>query len=793
MQNLFDLGKVEEMKSGTKFGASTLFALACTLAIGCSGGGSNSTTHTTPATYSIGGIVTGLTAPGLVLENAGGNSLTVSASASTFSFSTQVAANAVYSVTVATQPAGESCVVANGNGTVTANVSNIAITCTALETIGGSITGLVNPGLVLQDNGDDSLTVAADATSFSFPTPLASGAKYSITVLTQPLGEACLISNGSGTATAAVTNAAVNCSPVYEISGTLTGLNSTGLVLQDNGGDNLTVSAHAASFAFPTPVADGGQYSITVLTQPANENCTVINGSGTATDNVANASVVCVGDWAWTAGSSTLGLNGGQPGIYGTLGTPASTNLPGGRTQAITWTDASGNIWLFGGNGKDVNGTSGQLNDLWKFDPTAGTSGQWTWISGSSVNIPSISASFPAGVPGVYGTLGAASPSNIPGGREQSVSWKDAAGNLWLFGGIGIDINGIYGYLNDLWKFDTQASQWTWMGGSNTVFYYGGHPGVYGTLGTAAPTNIPGGRYGAVAWTDASGNFFLFGGNGVVTDPTSGNSVTAGLNDLWEYTPGTNATAGEWTWVGGSSTVPPSNNPFGGASGQSGVYGTLGSAASTNVPGGRQSGVGWTDSSGNFWLFGGLGVDSAGGNGYLNDLWEYTPGTAGSAGQWTWQGGADTIGNNGGQPGNYGIQGTTASSNVPGARFSPSAWVDPSGNFWIFGGQGYDWTDTTGLLNDLWKYTPGTSGAVGQWTWMGGSEMVPPPTNFVMLLGQSGVYGTLGTPAAANTPGGRLGASAWIDASGNLVLLGGQGDDSTGTQGYLNDLWQYQP
>ena len=367
------------------------------------------------------------------------------------------------------------------------------------------------------------------------------------------------------------------------------------------------------------------------------------------------------------------------------------------------------------------------------------------------------------------------------------------AGNLWLFGGIGIDVNGVYGYLNDLWKFDPQVSQWTWMSGSNTVFYYGGHPGVYGTLGTAAPANIPGGRYGAVNWTDASGNFFLFGGNGVVTDPTSGNTVTAGLNDLWEYIPGGNSTAGEWTWIGGSSTVPPSNNPFGGASGPPGVYGTLGTAASTNVPGGRQSGTGWTDASGNFWLFGGLGVDAAGSSGYLNDLWEYTPGSDGVADQWTWQSGAETVDSNGGQPGNYGIQGTTASANVPGARFSPSAWVDASGHFWIFGGQGYDVTDTTGLLNDLWKYTPGTAGDPGKWTWMGGSNAVPPPTAFVSLFGQSGVYGTLGTPAPANSPGGRLGAAAWIDGSGNLRLLGGLGDDSTGTQGYLNDLWQYQP
>ena len=319
------------------------------------------------------------------------------------------------------------------------------------------------------------------------------------------------------------------------------------------------------------------------------------------------------------------------------------------------------------------------------------------------------------------------------------------------------------------------------MGGSATAYYYGGQPGVYGTMGTAAPANIPGGRYGAMTWTDSSGKFWLFGGQGLDSAQTPGY-----LNDLWEYTPGANGNVGEWTWVGGSTTVPY-------YSGQPGVYGTLGTPASANMPGGRSSSVSWIDASGNFWLFGGLGADSAGTTGYLNDLWEFTPGTNGDAGEWTWMSGGDTVGNNGGQPGVYGVQGTAGASNVPGARFSPVGWVDASGNFWILGGQGYDWTGTLGYLNDLWKYTPGAAGDTGQWTWMGGSNAVPPSSTFGVGNGQSGVYGTLGTATPGNSPGGRLGAAAWTDASGNLWMLGGQGYDSTGSQGYLNDLWRYQP
>ena len=40
---------------------------------------------------------------------------------------------------------------------------------------------------------------------------------------------------------------------------------------------------------------------------------------------------------------------------------------------------------------------------------------------------------------------------------------------------------------------------------------------------------------------------------------------------------------------------------------------------------GRNKLAGWVDSSGNLWLFGGLGFDSNGSPGYLNDLWEFQP------------------------------------------------------------------------------------------------------------------------------------------------------------------------
>jgi len=95
------------------------------------------------------------------------------------------------------------------------------------------------------------------------------------------------------------------------------------------------------------------------------------------------------------------------PGVYGILGTPDAANTPGGRDSAATWTDSSGNFWLFGGGGYDANGNYGTLNDLWEFQPSTQI---WTWIGGSST-LPSECAgalNTPCGQPGVYG------PSTLP-------------------------------------------------------------------------------------------------------------------------------------------------------------------------------------------------------------------------------------------------------------------------------------------------------------------------------------------------------------------------------------------
>jgi len=632
-------------------------------------------------------------------------------------------------------------------------------------------------------------------------------------------------------------------------------------------------------------------------------------------------------EWAWMGGTNAIS----EPGVYGTLGTPASTNVPGGRAYAVSWIDKKGNFWVYGGYALDSTGTFRSANDLWEFNPSTN---EWTWMNGSNT------ISDVRGQPGVYGALGTAVIGNTPGSRAYAVSWADGNGNLWLFGGYGPDSTGTTGFLNDLWEFDTAASEWKWVGGSSTFDGYGGLPGQFDSWMAPAPGNYPGGRQSAISWTDSSGNFWLYGGAGVDSVGETGE-----LNDLWEYSPSTN----QWTWMGGTTTLDAAGYP---QIGPAPVQGILQTPNLANNPGGLESSTGWTDGNGNLWLFGGgYGFRTYGFLGYVNNLWEYQPGSGslpvtatpnlslntgtysagqtltisdstpnasiyyfvsgagapvhytnpitisstesvevvavapgyshsnvaaatltvpitdaptfsvapgsystaqtvsladatsgaviyyainatpttnssvysgaitvsssetieaiavapGSAvsptstanytiwpasmnGEWAWMGGAETQD----LYGVWGILGTAAPANIPGSRASAASWTDLEGNFWLFGGVGVDASGANPMiLNDLWEFNSATN----EWVWWAGSQSAIAPGNSCLFsyCGQPGNYGTLGVPSRSNIPGARDSASTWIDSSGNFWLFGGSGFDSQDNGGLLNDLWKFDP
>jgi hypothetical protein len=238
---------------------------------------------------------------------------------------------------------------------------------------------------------------------------------------------------------------------------------------------------------------------------------------------------------------------------------------------------------------------------------------------------------------------------------------------------------------NDLWEFNTSINQWTWMGGDRSNITYG----IYGVLGQPAAGNFPGWRTAEATWTDANGNFWLFGGQGYAASGAEGI-----LNDLWEFNPSTN----QWAWVGGSSTLNCANGPPGNCD-QPGVYGTLGVPATGNIPGSRISPFNWKDGNGNFWMFGGVGIDATSNLNDLNDLWEFSP----AKNEWVWLGGSSTLGS-GPPPGIYGKVGIPAPNNQPGSRAGGANWTDKAGNLWLWGGYGFDAHGSAGYLNDLWVY-----------------------------------------------------------------------------------------
>jgi hypothetical protein len=440
------------------------------------------------------------------------------------------------------------------------------------------------------------------------------------------------------------------------------------------------------------------------------------SGGGSAPTQPATAA----GDWTWMSGSNQANPSG----AYGTAGVASATAVPGGRADSAAWKDSSGNFWLFSGN---VYASTGAINpnDLWEYNPSTN---QWAFVGGGTTTAISW--------PGVYGVQGAAAAGNVPGGRYQATTWTDAGGNLWLFGGAGWSA-ALGGSLNDLWKFSPATGQWTWESGSDTV----NQTSVYGTMGMASAANVPGSRYSATGWTDKSGNLWLFGGYGY------GSATGAGeLNDLWEFSPSTQ----QWTWVGGADTVNAAGN-----------YGTMGTPNAANFPGARSSAASWVDSNGNFWLYGGFAPPPGGG---LGDLWEFDFSTK----VWTWASGSSSTG----AGSVYGTEGTPSTANTPGFREAPVTWTDGSGNFWFFGGND---------RNDLWEFSP----AAKTWTWVSGSD----------APGTGDVYGTEGVASASNVPGPHDGAVGWTDNSGRLWLFGGGDAPIPGTtnSGVRNDLWIYVP
>ena len=267
-------------------------------------------------TYSVSGTVSGLgSGKQVTLFNSRADPITVKGN-ETFRFPTPIVSGGNYAVTVGTQPNGQVCTVNNGSGSgVIANVSDIAVVCSdARFVISGKVVGL-NTGtrLTLLNNAVDPVTLSEDG-AFKFPVPIAFNGSYAVTVATQPLGKTCTVNAGSGAGiTADVSTVAVLCSDTtYSVSGTVSGLGSGKQVtLFNSRADPITVKGNE-TFRFPAPIVSGGNYSVTVGTQPNGQVCTVNDGTGAGvTLSVINVAVVC-SDTSYKVSGTVSGLGSGK-------------------------------------------------------------------------------------------------------------------------------------------------------------------------------------------------------------------------------------------------------------------------------------------------------------------------------------------------------------------------------------------------------------------------------------------------------------------------------------------------
>ena len=267
--------------------------------------------------------------------------------------------------------------------------------------VGGAVSGLSGT-VVLQDNGGDDLSVSANG-SFTFATPVASGSGYAVTVKTNPSGQSCTVSNGSGTVGSAnVTDVAVSCSAGATSA-------SDGFNRADGG-----VGANWAA------ISDGG---MAIASQVVTGTAGAITGDTWAADSFTSD------QYSQVEVTSTQ-LSGGQwvgPAVR------VQNNGQNGYLGIYYWNSGSPQLRLY----KRSSGNWTQLGSSYSVGPLAAGTQLELAASGSTVSFlvggaPRISvtdSSFTGGAPGMM-AFGSATADNWSGGNAVSYSVGGAVSGL---------------------------------------------------------------------------------------------------------------------------------------------------------------------------------------------------------------------------------------------------------------------------------------------------------------------------------------------------------------------------
>jgi hypothetical protein len=180
--------------------------------------------------------------------------------------------------------------------------------CGGGATIGGTLTGLTaGTNITLQNNGTDNLVLSANG-SFVFPstdstsstttttTTTNTNTPYDVTVLTQPQGQTCTVTGGSGTANSTVsevTSVVVQCSSTASLAVNVTGLAAGASVTIIDGTTTSVTATGSGVFAMPGVLVVATPYIITAPSAATNgQICTAMNGSGSIVANFTTTVLV---------------------------------------------------------------------------------------------------------------------------------------------------------------------------------------------------------------------------------------------------------------------------------------------------------------------------------------------------------------------------------------------------------------------------------------------------------------------------------------------------------------------
>ena len=326
----------------------------------------------------------------------------------------------------------------------------------------------------------------------------------------------------------------------YTIGGTVTGLAGTGLtnsvVLQDNGGDNLTVSANGGfTFATKVPGCNGstsasgvsssncGVYSVTVLNNPNGLYCTVTNGSGTATGNISNVAVTCRSTTTSLSYAYVANAGDGTVSQYSIASTGSLTAMTtqtvaaGTAPYSVTVVRSGSNAYKYAyvANSGSNNisqytiGTDGALTAMASATVPAGTapysvtvdqSGQYVYVANSGSNTVS---QYTIGASGVLTPM---SPATVAAGTNPYA--------------VTVDPSGKYAYVAN-------------EGGSNISQYT---IGTGGALTPMSPATVAAGvnPYSITVTTGISGQEYAYVANSNYTN------LVNNISSVSQYTVGTN-------------------------------------------------------------------------------------------------------------------------------------------------------------------------------------------------------------------------------------------------------------